>query len=128
MDLLLDTHVFLWWDDGGERLSADVRAVISDPASKVFVSAASVWEIAIKRQSGKLRFDGSAVAAIAANHFSELAIEASHAERAGGLAWDHRDAFDRMLVAQSLQHSLTLVTCDPAIRGFDGIAVLWAAG
>jgi len=128
MDLLLDTHVFLWWDDGGAHLSAEVRALIADPASKIFVSAASVWEIAIKRRIGKLRFDRSAVAANAANHFSELAIEASDAERAGDLAWDHRDPFDRMLVAQSLQHSLTLVTCDPAIRGFDGIAMLWAAG
>lgn len=125
MDLLLDTHVFLWWDDGGERLSPNARSLIADATSRVFVSAASVWEIAIKRRLGKLRFNKSPMAAIEANLFTGLPIDAADAERAGSLAWNHRDPFDRMLVAQCLESSLTLVTCDPAIRTFAGIAIVW---
>ena len=126
MDLLLDTHVFLWWDEGGERLAPEARSMIADPASQIFVSAASVWEIAIKRRLGKLGFTKSALAAIETNHFAGLPITIADAERAGSLAWEHRDPFDRMLVAQCLESSLTLVTCDAAMRTFGGIAILWA--
>jgi PIN domain nuclease of toxin-antitoxin system len=85
-----------------------------------------VWEIAIKRQLGKLHYARSPAAAIQSNAFTALAINAADAERAGGLPWNHRDPIDRMLVAQCLEHGLTFVTCDPAIRTFAGIAVLWA--
>ncbi len=72
MNLLLDTHVFLWWDRQDKALNADTRAVIADPGNQIFVSAASIWEIAIKRRLRKLDFRGSAVAAIGANGFLEL--------------------------------------------------------
>ena len=65
MGLLLDTHVFLWWDSRDKALSADTRALIADPTNQVLVSAASVWEIAIKRRMRKLDFRGSAVARLA---------------------------------------------------------------
>jgi PIN domain nuclease of toxin-antitoxin system len=123
---LLDTHVFIWWDQRNAALSAAARAAIEDPRDNVFISAASVWEIAIKRQLGKLAFQGSAWQAIAANGFLELPILPREAEAAGVLEWRHGDPFDRMLVAQAMQQGLTFVTGDELIRGFDGVARLWA--
>ena len=126
MNLLLDTHVFLWWDRQDKALNAEARALIADPANQVFVSAASIWEIAIKRRLKKLDFRGSAVAAIGANGFHELPILPIDAETAGALAWRHNDPFDRMLVAQARRLGLTLVTADAAVRGVGTIAQMWA--
>jgi PIN domain nuclease of toxin-antitoxin system len=126
MDLLLDTHVFLWWDGADHRLGKSAQTAIADPANKVFISAASVWEIAIKRARGKLRFTGSAQAAIARNGFFPLSIAPAHAEAAGATPWDHADPFDRMLVAQSIAQSLVLVHADQRIRDYDGVSQLWA--
>lgn len=116
MDILLDTHVFLWWDANDAVLSKDVRERIADPANTVYVSAASVWEIAIKRDLGKLRFSGSISKAIASNGFSPLPILMEDAEEAGALAWEHRDPFDRMLIAQCRRNGLTLATADQALQ------------
>lgn len=126
MNLLLDTHVFLWWDRQDKALNADTRALIADPANQVFVSAASIWEIAIKRRSKKLDFRGSAVAAIGANGFHELPILPIDAEQAGALAWHHNDPFDRMLVAQARRLTFTLATADAAIRAYTNVAQMWA--
>lgn len=127
MNLLLDTHVFLWWDRGDKALNADAHALIADPANQVFVSAASIWEIAIKRRLKKLEFRGSALAAISANGFHELPILPMDAENAGALAWRHNDPFDRMLVAQARRLTLTLTTADVVIRAYPGVAQMWAA-
>lgn len=124
MNLLLDTHVFLWWDRRDPGLNTDARAAIEDPRNDVFVSAASVWEIAIKRRLGKLTFHGSASAAIGANGFHELPIVPIDAEDAGNLAWHHNDPFDRLLVAQAMRLGLVLLTADRSIRSFDGVALL----
>jgi PIN domain nuclease of toxin-antitoxin system len=126
VNLLLDTHVFLWWDRNDKTLHGAARAVIADPANQVFVSAASIWEIAIKRRLKKLDFRGAAVAAIAANGFHELPMLPLDAEAAGTLAWQHGDPFDRMLVAQARRLGLTLVTADAAIHAFPGVAQVWA--
>jgi PIN domain nuclease of toxin-antitoxin system len=126
VNLLLDTHVFLWWDRGDKALNAEARDVIADPVNQVFVSAAAIWEIAIKRRLGRLDFRGSAVAAIAANGFHELPILPVDAEHAGGLAWRHNDPFDRMLIAQARRLGFTLATADATIRGYPNIAQLWA--
>ena len=90
------------------------------------MSAASFWEIAIKRRLGKLAYDGSARAAAAEARFQELPIDAADAETAGALDCSHRDPFDRMLVAHCLNRSLTLVTADPALQARRDIAVVWA--
>lgn len=127
MDLLLDTHVFLWWDVGDPRLGGGARAAVTDPANRVFVSAASVWEIAIKSARGKLAFRGSPTGAIAGNGFLPLAISPAHAEAAGTLGWMHPDPFDRMLVAQAIAQSLVLVHADAVIRGYAGVTQLWAS-
>jgi PIN domain nuclease of toxin-antitoxin system len=126
VNLLLDTHVFLWWDRADKALNTAAHALIADPANQVFISAASIWEIAIKRRLKKLDFRGSAVAAIAANGFHELPILPIDAETAGALAWHHSDPFDRMLVAQAQRLGLTLATADAAIRDSGMVAQMWA--
>lgn len=118
MNLLLDTHVVLWWL-AGNRLAPEAQDRIADPASVVAVSAASIWEAEIKRALGKLRLDGSLVAHVAAAGFSPLAISLEHAERAGRLPAHHRDPFDRMLIAQAQLESLTIVTRDRAFTPYE---------
>ena len=127
MDLLLDTHVFLWWDSDLPELGPNARSAIRDPANTVFVSAASVWEIAIKRRLGRLPFEGSPTANVARNGFVPLAILPEHAERVGDLPLLHTDPFDRLLIAQAQFESLTLVTVDEKIRPYP-VAQLWARG
>ncbi|MGA2252007.1 type II toxin-antitoxin system VapC family toxin [Terracidiphilus sp.] len=115
MNLLLDTHVFLWWDTSDTRLPNVLEAAIALAENSVFVSAASIWEISIKRASEKLKFSGSAAGAIRAHGFSALPISVEHAEWAGELPLFHRDPFDRLLVAQAQIEGLTLVTVDEQI-------------
>ena len=124
MNLLLDTHVFLWWDRQDSALPKDAREAIENPRNNVFVSAASIWEIAIKRRLGKLAFQGSASAAIGANGFHELPVVPLDAEDAGSLGWPHNDPFDRLLVAQAMRLGFVLVTADSTIRSFGGVAQL----
>jgi PIN domain nuclease of toxin-antitoxin system len=115
MRLLLDTHVFLWWNSADPRLPQRMRDQIANPANQVFVSAASVWEIAIKRATGTLAFTQSVVPAIDGHGFSRLPIALEHAEWAGSLPALHRDPFDCLLVAQAQLEGLTLVTIDEEI-------------
>lgn len=122
MNLLLDTPALLWWL-AGARLAADARDRIADPATMVAVSAASVWEIEIKRALGKLRLDASIVDLVASEGFEALPISLAHAEAAGRLPPHHRDPFDRMLVAQALAEGLSIVTRDPIFVAYD-VAVI----
>jgi len=119
MRLLLDTSALLLALSEPERLSEASRNAIEDPASIVLVSAASVWEIAIKRALGKLEAPESVVGAIRDGGFETLDITPEHADRAGGLPPHHRDPFDRMLVAQALAEGCTLLTRDDALKDYD---------
>ncbi len=112
MNLLLDTHALVWWDVADARLSVAARAAITNPANYVFVSAASIWEIAVKQRVGRIPFTGSPIASIERNGFSSLPISGEHAEVAAQLPPIHRDPFDRMLIAQALLQGLVLVTSD----------------
>ena len=125
MNLLLDTHALLWWDEEPTLLGETARAAIRDQNNAVFVSAVSVWEIAIKQKQGRWHFSGSPATMIAKNGFSPLSITPQHAERAGGLPLLHGDPFDRMLIAQAQIEGLTLVTVDQKIRLYP-VAQLWA--
>jgi PIN domain nuclease of toxin-antitoxin system len=116
--LLLDTHVLLSWL-AGETLPAEMADAIAEPSNPVAVSAASIWEITIKRQLGKLRFEGSPAHEVREAGFEHLPITADHAEVAGGLPPHHRDPFDRMLVAQANAEGLTLVSWDSAFSLYD---------
>jgi PIN domain nuclease of toxin-antitoxin system len=115
MRLLLDTHAFLWWNARDTRLPESHRAAIGLTDNIVFVSTVTVWEIAIKRASGKLIFNLPIGKAIVGHGFVELPISVAHAEWAGSLPLLHRDPFDRLLVAQAHMEGLTLVTVDEQI-------------
>jgi PIN domain nuclease of toxin-antitoxin system len=118
MDLLLDTHAFLWWDASDPRLGAACSAAIADPANRIFVSAASIWEIVIKQRAGRLSFTGSPSQAVARNGFLPLPISGEHAEAAAALPPIHQDPFDRILIAQALVRGLVLATADTAIKRY----------
>ena len=113
--LLLDTHVLLRALADDADLAPATRSAITDSANEVFVSAASVWEIAIKRALGKLRAPDAMDSVIAESGFTELVVTSFHAEQAGGLPMHHRDPFDRMLVAQAQAEGLSIVTADSRI-------------
>ena len=119
MRLLLDTSTLLWWLDDDKKLGAAARAAIADPENEVFVSAASAWEISVKRASRKLDAPFDIASALARNHFAELPIEVAHAVAAGELPPHHRDPFDRMLVAQAQIDDLAIVADDAEIAKYD---------
>lgn len=123
---LLDTQAFLWWLGDEGQLGTKARAAIGAAENEVLVSAATTWEIAIKRHNGKLEAPGDIESWIAASGFSELAIEVGHSVRAGELPDHHRDPFDRMLVAQAQLEELIVITSDPDIAKY-GVAVLDAS-
>lgn len=116
--VLLDTHVFLWWRMDDPRLGARARAMI-EYADVVFVSAASVWEAAVKQALGRLEIPEPFGAGVAASGFEPLPITFRHAEVAGALPAHHADPFDRMLVAQAKVEDLVLLTADERLSAYD---------
>ena len=124
MRLLLDTHAFLWWCTDDPRLGETERRAIRDGANEVLLSAASVWEMAIKQALGRLRVPQAPSSAVERLGIGRLAVAFEHAEAALSLPPVHRDPFDRLLVAQARMEGLTLVTHDPAIRSYPGVAFL----
>ena len=122
MRLLLDTHALLWWLDGDRRLSRKARSAIGDEHSLIVVSSASAWEIATKVRLGRLpgAVDVAAdvAGAVASQGFSALDITIRHAQRAGRLPGEHRDPFDRMLIAQAQLEDLAIISNDSALDGY----------
>ncbi|HZU89421.1 MAG TPA: type II toxin-antitoxin system VapC family toxin [Stellaceae bacterium] len=127
MKILLDTHIFLWWNGHASLILPPLRRAIAEPDNEIYVSAASIWEIGIKRASGKLAVSGGIVAAIRDHGFQLLPITGEHAEHAGALPRHHNDPFDRMLVAQAEIERFVLGTQDPKV-GTYGVAVLGLGG
>lgn len=123
MRLLLDTHVLLWCLADDPTLPENVRTTVVDSSNSVFVSAASGWEIAIKKALGKLEAPDDLPEAISICRFEPLSITLAHAMKAGFLPRHHNDPFDRMLVAQSILEGCTLVTRDHRINAY-GIPIL----
>lgn len=123
-DVLLDTHVFLWAAGDPDRLGTHAREVLEDRRHEVFVSAASIWEIAIKRRLGKLRAPKAVVAKVDQLGFRGLPITLDHAHEADGLPLHHRDPFDRMLVAQAIRERLVLVTHDALLDRYAAATML----
>lgn len=122
--LLLDTHVFLWWQFDLPRLGAPAREAITK-APDTFVSIASAWEAAIKAGLGRLKIPESFASSIEANGFRALPITFEHTERITALPRHHGDPFDRMLVAQAQAEGLILVTGDRHFAAY-GVPVIWA--
>jgi len=117
MNLLLDTHAFLWAVDNHPRLSPQARAAIIDGGNIVFVSVATAWEIAIKKSIGKLAIpSGDYLEELRLHRFTPLDITTEHALAVETLPPHHKDPFDRMLIAQAQVEQLTLVTRDPKIK------------
>ena len=111
--LLLDTHVLLWALEDSQALSVDARQSIADTRNEVFVSAVSIWEMAIKRSLGKLRAPDNLADTVQEAGFAALPITLAHAEQAGMLPPHHRDPFDRMLcLPKALAEGLVVVTDD----------------
>ena len=128
MQLLLDTHAFLWWYSGSRRLSQPALQAIADDNNDVLLSAASAWEIATKYRLGKLP-DAEALVlditrAMAGQNFEELPVTVEHATRAGALPGPLRDPFDRMLIAQALARNLVLVSNETLFDRY-GVRRLW---
>jgi PIN domain nuclease of toxin-antitoxin system len=125
MRVLLDTHVLLWWLLDEDVISPAARTAIADEANDTFVSAASVWEIAIKYKTSKLPSATPLMAnlenAVRDEGFDGMPVTLRHDELAGSLPLRHKDPFDRMLIAQALAESLTLVSNE---RLFDNYSVV----
>lgn len=119
MILLLDAHALLWWLNGESTLSAVARAAIAEPANDTLVSAATVWELAIKQGLGKLRIDADLLAEIDRAGLTGLPVTMEDGNLAGGLPPHHKDPFDRMLVAQALRLDALIVTRDRAFSAYD---------
>lgn len=122
MNVLLDSHVFVWQDVDSSRLSATARRYLTDPASRVLFSVASAWEITIKIQIGKLRLSDSLAVVVAQqraqNPFEILPVTFDHALQVGSLPLIHKDPFDRMLVAQALVEDAIILTDDHLIQQY----------
>jgi PIN domain nuclease of toxin-antitoxin system len=124
MRVLLDTHVFLWVvaDDG--RLRPSARGLLEE-AERIHVSAASIWEIAIKAALGKIDADPrELIDAIEASGFEELPVSARHAAGVRELPPHHADPFDRLLVAQAMAEPMRLVTADRALKAYSELVVV----
>ena len=123
MRVLLDTHIFLWFLNGDKRLTSRALKHI-DAADEVYVSAASVWEAAIKSGLGKLDAQAAVLAAeITSVGFLELPVRAAHSIALQNLPLWHRDPFDRMLLAQAISESLQLLTADVQLRRYSPLVL-----
>lgn len=122
MRLLFDTHVFLWYITADPKLPASFRAAGQDPANEVYLSVASVWEAVIKYHLGKLPLPAPPADYLPrqrdAHGIASLPIDEGAMSHLASLPPIHRDPFDRLLVAQALQHGLMLATVDPDVSSY----------
>lgn len=123
MRLLIDTHLLLWAAGDPGRLSGRARTLLDDPANELVFSAASLWEVAIKRGLGRddFRVDARLLRrGLLDNGYGELPLTSQHAVAIDGLPPIHRDPFDRILVAQAMVEGITLLTADPVVAQYPG--------
>ncbi len=123
MKLLLDTHVLLWAAYAPERLSNKAQQLLSDPASSLYFSVASLWEVAIKSALGRADFQVDVAelrTGLVANGYNEVAIESGHVLRVPTLPPIHADPFDRILVAQAMAEGFALLSNDAKLKAYGG--------
>lgn len=123
MKLLLDTHLLLWAAGQPEKLSATARSLMEAADNELLFSAASLWEITIKRGLGRADFSVDPRLlrrGLLDNGYSELAIRSEHAVAVDGLPSLHKDPFDRILVAQAMVEGIILLTADPVLAEYPG--------
>jgi PIN domain nuclease of toxin-antitoxin system len=122
MRLLLDTHVFIWWADQQERLSATALSALNDEANELILSVVSVWEMQIKVQLSKMKLslplEELVETQVETNDVRILPVELAHVLALDALPFHHKDPFDRLLIAQSLQEDVTLVSADPEFPAY----------
>ena len=122
MKLLLDTHVFIWWADNPEKLSPAALAALEDEANELLLSVASVWEMQIKIQMGKLKLSLPLKELVKnqqeTNNLTVSPVALPHVLALDALPFHHKDPFDRMLIAQSIEEGLTLVTADSQFSAY----------
>ena len=119
MNLLLDTHVLLWWLNDSPELSETARTAISEPDNLVVLSSVVIWEIRIKQALGKLEIDPDFYTVIKNQRFDKLSITSDHAYAVGDLPMHHRDPFDRMIIAQAIIEGLSVITHDSIFKKYD---------
>lgn len=128
-ELLVDTHVLLWAMAEPHKLTPAADAALADPDTVVWVSAATAWEIAAKVRIGKLPGAETLVLDYPRHleswYATQLPIDSADSLLAGSLAWDHRDPFDRMIVAQAIRRGLPLVSADTVFDSLPGVDRLW---
>ena len=128
MKLLLDTHAFLWFIMGSSNLSADARTLMEDAAHEKFLSAASLWEMAIKLSLGKLTLSAPFAVLLpqqlSLNGVEVLNIKIEHAAAVAALPFHHRDPFDRLLIAQAVVEKMPVISTDTAFDAYP-IKRLW---
>ncbi|HEU5351013.1 MAG TPA: type II toxin-antitoxin system VapC family toxin [Terracidiphilus sp.] len=123
MRLLLDTHIFLWMVNGNLRVGTRERELIAN-AKEVYISSATLWEIAIKFSAGKLRVDMNALLEeIATGGFRQLPVMNRHAMAVAQLPLLHRDPFDRMLIAQAMAEPMRLLTADARLAAYSELVI-----
>jgi len=124
LKLLLDTHAALWWLADDERVGEEATAQLLDDTNQVLLSAAVVWEVAIKRSLGKLEAPDDFATILLGAGVLPLAVSVEHAARVERLPWHHRDPFDRLLVAQATIERATLVSRDDRLHAY-GVPLVW---
>jgi PIN domain nuclease of toxin-antitoxin system len=124
LKLLLDTHAALWFLSGDDRLSENARRHLTDDTNRVLLSAAVVWEIAIKRWLGKLIVPDEYLSLLLGAGVQPLAVSVEHASAVEDLPLHHRDRFDRMLVSQAAIEGGALISRDDALRPY-GVTIIW---
>lgn len=124
MKLLLDTHAALWWLADDARIGRDADRQLSDETNRVLLSAAVIWEVAIKRSLGKLHAPADLAPMLLGAGAQPLPVTLDHAAAVEELPWHHRDPFDRMLVAQALAEGAVIISQDERMKQY-GVPLVW---
>jgi PIN domain nuclease of toxin-antitoxin system len=124
LKLLFDTHAALWWLGGDERFGETAAGHLVDDTNQVLLSAAVMWEVAVKLSLGKLEAPKDFASTLLGAGAQPLPVTLDHAAAVEELPWHHRDPFDRMLVAQASIESAVLVSRDEAFRAYD-VTLVW---
>jgi PIN domain nuclease of toxin-antitoxin system len=124
LKLLFDTHAALWWLSGDDRFGETAAGHLTDDTNQVLLSAAVVWEVAVKRSLGKLDAPNDFAPTLLGAGAQGLPVTLDHAAAVEGLPWHHRDPFDRMLIAQASIEGAVLVSRDEVFRAY-GVTLVW---
>lgn len=129
MKYLIDTHILIWHAQGNDKLHSNTINIINDSSNEIFISVISVWELAIKKNLGKLDYPDSFTKLeydFIANFFDLLPLKFIHNEVFSKLPQHHKDPFDRMLIAQAMSEDFTIITQDDKFKNYEpSVKILW---